>query len=47
VCPERCERINLGYMDPATLDLDAYRNREDEGILVVERAGEMLHLLRA
>ncbi len=47
VSPERCERINLGYMDPATLDLDAYRNREDEGILVVERAGEMLHLLRA
>jgi len=43
---ERCARINLGYLDPATLDLDAYRNREDEGILVVERAGEMLHLLR-
>lgn len=43
---ERCERINLGYLDPATLDLDAYRDREDEGILVVERAGEVLHLLR-
>jgi len=46
VSPERCARINLGYMDPATLDLDAYRHREDEGILVVERAGEMLHLLQ-
>ncbi|MEN6480297.1 MAG: hypothetical protein ABFD20_11765, partial [Anaerolineales bacterium] len=43
---ERCERINLGYLDPATLDLDAYRHREEEGILVVERAGEVLHLLR-
>lgn len=45
VSEERCNRINLGYMDPTEIDLDAYRNREDEGILVVERAGEMLHLL--
>jgi nickel-dependent lactate racemase len=46
VSPERCARINLGYLDPATLDLESYRHREDEGILVVERAGEMLHLLQ-
>jgi len=43
---ERCERINLGYLDPATLNLDAYRGREAEGILVVPRAGEMLYRLR-
>ena len=42
-----CRRINLGYMDPASIDLDAYRNREDEGILVVERAGEVLHRLES
>jgi nickel-dependent lactate racemase len=40
---ERCERINLGYLDPATIDLDEWRDREDEGILVVPRAGEMLY----
>jgi nickel-dependent lactate racemase len=40
---ERCERINLGYLDPATIDLDEWRGREDEGILVVPRAGEMLY----
>ena len=29
---EVCERINLGYLDPATLDpRDHYRNREQEG----------------
>jgi nickel-dependent lactate racemase len=43
---ERCERINLGYLDPATLNLDAYKGREAEGILVVPRAGEMLYRLR-
>ena len=42
---ERCERINLGYLDPATVDLDAWRGREDEGILIVPRAGEMLYRL--
>jgi nickel-dependent lactate racemase len=43
---ERCERINLGYLDPATIDLDEWRGREDEGILVVPRAGEMLYRVR-
>jgi nickel-dependent lactate racemase len=40
---ERCERLGLGYLDPATVDLDAWRGREEEGILVVPRAGEMLY----
>ncbi len=43
---ERCQRINLGYMDPATIDIDEWMAREDEGILVVPRAGEMLYRLR-
>ena len=40
---QRCERLNLGYLDPATVDLNAWENREDEGILVVPKAGEMLY----
>ena len=44
--PERCERLGLGYLDPDTIDLDAWRGREDEGILLVPRAGEMLYRLR-
>jgi nickel-dependent lactate racemase len=43
---ERCRRINLGYRDPATIDVAAWSGRESEGILVVPRAGEMLHRLR-
>ncbi|BCW99643.1 MAG: hypothetical protein KatS3mg024_2470 [Armatimonadota bacterium] len=44
---ERCRRINLGYMDPATVRVEDYRNREDEGILYVPKAGEILYRLRA
>jgi nickel-dependent lactate racemase len=42
---EVCERINLGYLDPATVDPRDYRNREEEGILYVDHAGETLHLV--
>jgi len=38
---ERCERINLGYLDPAEVDRAAWQGRE--GWLVVPRAGEMLY----
>ncbi len=44
--PERCNRVGLGYQDPATLNLREWMGREAEGILVVERAGEMLYRLR-
>ncbi len=42
---ERCGRINLGYRDPKGLRLEEFAGREDEGILVVPRAGEMLFRL--
>ena len=42
---EQCERINLGYLDPSTVDPHAYRDREAEGILYVDHAGETLHLV--
>jgi nickel-dependent lactate racemase len=45
--PDRCRRINLGYLDPATVNLEDWQGREDEGILVVPRAGEMLHRIRS
>jgi hypothetical protein len=40
---ERCERVNLGYRDPATIVLSEWVGREAEGDLVVPRAGEMLY----
>jgi len=43
--PERCRRINLGYMDPAKIDPAEYEGREDEGVLCVPNAGEILYRL--
>jgi nickel-dependent lactate racemase len=42
----RCRRLNLGYLDPGTINLDEWRGREAEGRLLVERAGEMLYRLK-
>lgn len=44
---EVCERINLGYRDPATIDIESFANREDEGVLLVRKAGEMLYRLKS
>ncbi|MCX7668778.1 MAG: hypothetical protein N2439_01735, partial [Anaerolineae bacterium] len=46
IARERCERINLGYMDPATIHLEEWQDREDEGILLVPKAGEMLYRVK-
>ncbi|MDX1991367.1 MAG: lactate racemase domain-containing protein [bacterium] len=43
---EDCERLNLGYLNPAEIDLQAWKNREDEGLLYVPKAGEMLYRVR-
>jgi nickel-dependent lactate racemase len=43
---ERCRRIDLGYLDPASVNPDEWEGREEEGLLVVRRAGEMLYRLR-
>jgi len=42
----RCKQINLGYMDPDTINPDDYANRENEGILLVPKAGETLYRLK-
>ena len=42
---EMCEQINLGYRDPNSINLEDFKNREHEGILYVEKAGELLYRL--
>jgi hypothetical protein len=44
---ERCRRLNLGYMDPDKIDMEEWRNREAEGILLVPKAGEMLYRIKS
>jgi len=42
-----CERINMGYRDPSSIRIEEFANREDEGILLVPKAGEMLFQLES
>jgi len=41
-----CRKISLGYRDPATINIEEFANREDEGVLLVRKAGEMLYHLK-
>jgi nickel-dependent lactate racemase len=43
---ERCRRLNLGYLDPDSIDVPSLMGREAEGILVVPKAGERLYKVR-
>ena len=42
---EQCKRINLGYRDPTSMRTEDFANRENEGVLLVPKAGEMLYQL--
>ncbi|MFQ5732879.1 MAG: lactate racemase domain-containing protein [Planctomycetaceae bacterium] len=44
--PDVCKRINLGYKNPATIDIESFADREEEGILLVRKAGEQLYRLQ-
>ncbi len=41
-----CHAINMGYRDPKSIRVEDYRDREDEGVLYVSKAGEMLFHLK-
>jgi nickel-dependent lactate racemase len=40
---EHCADLGLGYQDPASIDIEAWAQREDEGVLLVRKAGERLY----
>jgi nickel-dependent lactate racemase len=42
---EKCERINLGYMNPDGIRIEDFMGKEAEGILYVDPAGESLYRL--
>ena len=42
-----CRQINLGYRDPASIDVESFANREDEGVLLIRKAGEQLYRLES
>jgi len=42
---DRCERINLGYMNPDDVNFDDWEGRESEGVVRIPKAGETLYRL--
>ncbi len=42
---EICRAINLGYRDPDQINVAAWEGQEDEGVLVVPNAGEVLYTI--
>jgi nickel-dependent lactate racemase len=45
ISEERCHAHSLGYLDYRTIDIEQWNHREDDGILVVPKAGEILYRL--
>jgi nickel-dependent lactate racemase len=43
---EVCQSVNLGYQDPRSIDLDEWRRQQNDELLVVEEAGQVLYRLR-
>ncbi len=43
---ETCRRINLGYKNPAEINIEDWKGKQDQGILLVEEAGEILYRLK-
>jgi nickel-dependent lactate racemase len=46
ISAEDCALLNLGYLNPAEVDIAEWENREAEGVLAIPRAGEILYRLK-
>ena len=44
---ERCQRLNLGYLNPTDIKIEDWQGREAEDIKLIPRAGETLYRLKA
>jgi nickel-dependent lactate racemase len=46
ISAEDCARLNLGHLDPAKVNPEEWKDREDEGVLYVPKAGEILYRVK-
>lgn len=46
ISASECKAVNLGYRDPATIDVEEWTRRQDDLLLVVPRAGEFLYRIK-
>ena len=47
ISPEDCVRLNIGYLDPSKIKIDEWKDRNNEGVLYVPKAGEILYRRRS
>jgi hypothetical protein len=47
ISEERCKAHNVGYLDPNEIDVYEWSGRENEGVLMIPKAGEILYRLDA
>jgi nickel-dependent lactate racemase len=46
ISAEDCARLNLGYLEPANVNPEEWKDRERDGVLYVPKAGEILYRLK-
>ena len=46
ISAEDCRILNLGYMDPQKINSDEWKDREEEGVLFIPKAGEILYKVK-
>jgi len=46
ISAEDCARLNLGYLDPVKVNVDEWEHRENDDVLYVPKAGEILYRLK-
>jgi len=46
ISAEDCAQLNLGYLDPTKVNLDDWKDREEDGVLYIPKAGEILYRLK-
>jgi nickel-dependent lactate racemase len=47
ISAEDCAQLNLGYLDPWEVNVDDWKDKEDQGILYVPKAGEILYRVKS
>ena len=47
ISPEVCKQVGLEYLDPAEVHLEDFAGRENEGFLLIPKAGEVLYQLKS
>ena len=46
ISADDCRQLNLGYMDPQKIDINHWQYKEEDGILYVPKAGEILYKIK-